>query len=148
MSYQRILVAVDGTTLSKKAAAHAIGLAASVEAELVVLTVTQRYPVSYVEGAMVFQAEDIAKIEKDWTEQGRALVQGYVRQAEAKGVRARAAVVKSDLVAEAIISAANKHKADLIVMASHGRKGLKRLLMGSETLNVLTQSTLPVLVLR
>ena len=43
---------------------------------------------------------------------------------------------------------AGKHKADLIVMASHGRRGLKRLLLGSETLNVLTHSAVPVLVLR
>ena len=53
-----------------------------------------------------------------------------------------------DLVAEAVISAAKKHKCDLIVMASHGRKGLKRLLLGSETQHVLTHSHIPVLVLR
>ena len=51
-------------------------------------------------------------------------------------------------MAESIISAAKKHKCDLIVMASHGRKGVKRLLMGSETQHVLTHSTIPVLVLR
>ena len=60
----------------------------------------------------------------------------------------KAVVHKSDLVAEAIIAAARKHKADLIVMASHGRKGVKRLLMGSETQHVLTHSHIPVLVLR
>lgn len=146
--YKRILVAADTSPLSKKAVTHAIGLAASTGAELVILTVTQRYPVTYMEGAIAFQAVDIAKIEKEWAEQGRALVDRYTQQAEAKGVTARAAVAKSDLVAESIIAAAGKHKVDLIVMASHGRKGLKRLLMGSETLNVLTHSTTPVLVLR
>ncbi|MNV41829.1 Universal stress protein family protein [compost metagenome] len=60
----------------------------------------------------------------------------------------KAVIAKSDLVAEAIISAAKKHKCDLIVMASHGRKGLKRLLLGSETQHVLTHSHIPVLVLR
>ena len=146
--YKRILVAADATPLSKKAVAHAIGLAAATGAELVVLTVTQRYPASYMEGAIAFEAVDVAKIEKQWTEQGRALVDRYTQQAEAKGVVARGAVAKSDLVAESIIAAATKHKADLIVMASHGRKGIKRLLMGSETLNVLTHSSIPVLVLR
>ena len=146
--YKRILVAADTSPLSKKAINHAIALAVSTGAELVVLTVTQRYPTSYMEGAMVFDAVDVAKIEKQWVEQGRALVDRYVEQAQAKGVTARAAVAKSDLVAESIIAAASKHKADLIVMASHGRKGLKRLLMGSETLNVLTHSSIPVLVLR
>jgi nucleotide-binding universal stress UspA family protein len=52
------------------------------------------------------------------------------------------------VVSDAIIAAAKKHKADLIVMASHGRKGIKRLLLGSETQQVLTHSHIPVLVLR
>lgn len=55
---------------------------------------------------------------------------------------------KSDLVAEAVIAAAKKYKCDLIVMASHGRRGVKRLLLGSETQHVLTHSQIPVLVLR
>ena len=61
---------------------------------------------------------------------------------------AKAVTVRSDLVSDAIISAAKKHKADLIVMASHGRRGIKRLLLGSETQLVLTHSHIPVLVLR
>ena len=68
--------------------------------------------------------------------------------AAAKGVSVKALTVKSDLVSDALISAATKHKADLIVMASHGRKGIKRLLLGSETQHVLTHSHVPVLVLR
>jgi nucleotide-binding universal stress UspA family protein len=66
----------------------------------------------------------------------------------AEGVTVKAVTAKSDLVAEAVISAAKKHKCDLIVMASHGRKGIKRLLLGSETQHVLTHSHIPVLVLR
>ena len=146
--YKRILVAADASPLAKKAVTHAIGLAASTGAELVVLTVTQRYPTSYMEGAVAFEAVDAAKIEQQWAEQGRALVDQFAQEAEAQGVTARGAVAKSDLVAESIIAAATKHEADLIVMASHGRKGLTRVLMGSETLNVLTHTTIPVLVLR
>jgi nucleotide-binding universal stress UspA family protein len=56
--------------------------------------------------------------------------------------------MKSELVSEAIIEAARSYRCDLIVMASHGRRGIKRLLMGSETLHVLTHSHTPVLVLR
>ena len=59
-----------------------------------------------------------------------------------------AITVRSDLVAEAILNAAKKHKCDLVVMASHGRRGLKRLLLGSETQHVLTHGNIPVLVLR
>jgi nucleotide-binding universal stress UspA family protein len=67
---------------------------------------------------------------------------------EAKGVKVKAVLAKSDIVSDALIAAAKKHKADLIVMASHGRKGVKRLLLGSETQQVLTHSEIPVLVLR
>jgi nucleotide-binding universal stress UspA family protein len=56
--------------------------------------------------------------------------------------------LKSDLVADALVTAAAKSKADLIVMASHGRSGIKRLLLGSETQHVLTHAKIPVLVLR
>ena len=71
-----------------------------------------------------------------------------VKQAEAKGVKVKAQVMKSDIISDAIIAAARKSKVDLIVMASHGRRGLKRLLLGSETQQVLTHSSVPVLVLR
>jgi nucleotide-binding universal stress UspA family protein len=66
----------------------------------------------------------------------------------AKGVEVRTLVSKSDMVSHAIITAAAKNDCDLIVMASHGRRGIKRLLLGSETQHVLTHSSTPVLVLR
>ena len=68
--------------------------------------------------------------------------------AEAEGIKAKAVTVSSDFTAEAIVNTAKKYKCDLIVMASHGRRGMKRLLMGSETMHVLTHSHIPVLVLR
>ncbi|MBF0781209.1 MULTISPECIES: universal stress protein, partial [unclassified Granulicatella] len=73
---------------------------------------------------------------------------GIRQLGDAQGVKVKPVVAKSDLVAEAIIAAAAKHDCDLIVMASHGRKGVKRLLLGSETQHVLTHSHIPVLVLR
>ncbi len=76
------------------------------------------------------------------------MVDAVARLGEAKGVETKALVSRSDLVAEAVMAAAKKHKCDLIVMASHGRKGLKRILLGSETQQVLTHSSTPVLVLR
>jgi len=77
-----------------------------------------------------------------------AVVTKVKDMAEAEGVKAKAMTTSSDFTAEAIINAAKKHKCDLIVMASHGRRGVKRLLMGSETMHVLTHSHIPVLVLR
>jgi nucleotide-binding universal stress UspA family protein len=146
--YQKILVATDGSALSKKAVRSAVDLASAVGAELVALYVVPRYPVSYFEGGITVSTQDIARIEKQWSDEGQAVVDAVQHSAEARGVNAKALIAKSDLVAEAIMAAAKKNKCDLIVMASHGRKGLKRVLLGSETQQVLTHSTVPVLVLR
>ncbi len=146
--YEKILVATDGSTLSKKAVRSAIDLASAVQAELVALYVVPRYPISYFEGGIAVSTQDIARTEQQWADQGQAVVDAVQQAAQAKGVKAKALVSKSDLVAEAIMSTAKKSKCDLIVMASHGRKGFKRILLGSETQHVLTHSTIPVLVLR
>jgi nucleotide-binding universal stress UspA family protein len=146
--YQHILVATDGSTLSKKAVTHAIALAATCGAELVALKVVPRYPQAYFEGSIPLSVAEIARIEGQWTEAAKAALDAVQKAAKAKGVVAKAVTVKSDVVSEAIIATAKKHKADLILMASHGRKGIKRLLLGSETQQVLTHSHIPVLVLR
>ncbi|MCJ0762890.1 universal stress protein [Variovorax terrae] len=146
--YQRILIATDGSTLSKKAVQHGLKLASLADAEIVALTVIPRYPQSYFEGSLPVPVKEVAAVEKQWADQGQAVVDAIKKTAETKGLKAKAVTAKSDLVAEAIIAAAKKHKCDLVVMASHGRKGLKRLLLGSETQHVLTHSHVPVLVLR
>jgi nucleotide-binding universal stress UspA family protein len=146
--YQCILIATDGSTLSRKAVSSGIKLAELTGAKIVALKVVPRYPLSYFEGGMTVSVQDVAKVEKQWSEGAQAVVDGVKASAEAKGLTAKAVTVKSDLVAEAIVAAAKKHKCDLIVMASHGRRGIKRLLLGSETLHVLTHSHVPVLVLR
>ena len=146
--FKRILVATDGSTLSKKAVTSAIALAVRHDADLVALTVVPRYPKSYFDGAMSYSPEDIGRIEKQWSEKARTMLDTVKARAEQSGVRIKTATANSDLVAESIVAAAKKHKSDLIVMASHGRKGIKRLLLGSETQHVLTHSALPVLVLR
>ena len=146
--YKRILVATDGSTLSKKAVTSAIGLAAACGAELIALKVVPRYPQAYFEGSIPLSVQDVSRVEKQWTEAAQAAVDAVVKSAKAKNVVAKGVTSKSDIVSDAIIAAAKKQNADLIVMASHGRKGIKRLLLGSETQQVLTHSHIPVLVLR
>ena len=146
--YKRILVATDGSTLSKKAVSSAIELAAATGAELVALKVVPRYPMSYFEGGLAVQASEVARIEKQWADNAQAIVDAVQKAATARAVKAKALTVKSNLVSDAVIAAAKKHKCDLIVMASHGHRGIKRLLLGSETQLVLTHSHIPVLVLR
>ena len=146
--YQRILVATDGSTLSKKAVTDAISLAGLCGAELLALKVVPRYPMSYFEGSISVSSSEVARTEKQWADKGQAVVDEVQKAAKAGGVKAKGVLARSDLVAESVIAAAKKHKCDLIVMASHGRKGISRVLLGSETQHVLTHSKLPVLVLR
>lgn len=146
--YQRILIATDGSALSRKAVDSGIEMAGLTGAQIVVLKVVPRYPVSYFEGGVSLPVSSIATMEKQWTEAAQAVVAEIKDKAEAQGIKAKAVTHTSDLVAETILSIAKKNKCDLIVMASHGRRGLKRVLMGSETSHVLTHSHIPVLVLR
>jgi nucleotide-binding universal stress UspA family protein len=146
--YQRILVATDGSPLSRKAVRDAIGLGVSLGASLVALNVVPRYPLSYFEGGATVSPQEVGRIEKEWAEKAQAIVDTVRKSAEAAGLKAKAVVARSDLVAASIMATAKKNKCDLIVMASHGRKGISRILLGSETQQVLTHSTIPVLVLR
>jgi len=146
--YKRILIATDGSKLSDKAVQSGLDLAELAGAAVVALKVVPRYPRSYFEGGMPVDTNDVRRIEKQWSEAAQAMVDAVKKTGEGRGVAVKAVVAKSDLVAEAVIAAAKKHKCDLIVMASHGRKGIKRLLLGSETQHVLTHSHIPVLVLR
>ena len=146
--YKKVLVTTDGSSLSKKAVTHAIALCASTGAELLALRVTPRYAQTYFEGSLPLSAQEVSNIEKRWTDLAQHTLDAVVKQATTKGVKVKPLVVKSDIISDAIIASARKSKADLIVMASHGHRGLKRLLLGSETQQVLTHSSVPVLVLR
>lgn len=146
--FKKILVTTDGSDLATKAVDAGIELASSLNARIVFLRVVPRYPTAYFEGAVVLKPADVARIEDQWNAQAQKSLDEALEKALRHAVTATSMTVKSDLVAETVIAAAKKQKCDVIVMASHGYKGLKRLLMGSETLNVLTHSHIPVLVLR
>jgi len=146
--YKRILVATDGSKLSKMAVEHAINLADITGAEVIALKVVPRYPQTYFEGGVALAAAEVARIEAQWQAEAMQAVNAVKAEGQKVEVKVKPVTVKSDLIAEAIIAAAKRNKVDLIVMASHGRKGIKRLLLGSETQQVLTHSHIPVLVLR
>ena len=146
--YHRILIATDGSNLSEKSVASAIELAALCKAELVALKVVPRYPQSYFEGGIALQADEIARVEKQWANEGQAVVDAVQKMAQNQGVITKAIIIQGDVVSDAILAAAQQEQCDLIVMASHGRKGITRLLLGSETQHVLTHATIPVLILK
>ena len=146
--YQRILIATDGSELSEKAIRSGLQLAALTGAKVTVLKAVPKYPRDYFEGGVIVSVADIKRIEKQWVATAQQELDAISQRASQQKIKVKTVVVKSDLIAEAIVATAKKQGCDLIVMASHGRKGIKRLLLGSETQHVLTQSTIPVLVLR
>ena len=146
--YRCILIATDGSPLSDKAVEAGLSLAALSGAAVVALKVVPHYPRRYFEGGLATDTNDMKRIEQQWSEAALTLVNTIKDRGNERNVAVTAVVVKSDLVAEAVIETAQNHHCDLIVMASHGRKGIKRMLLGSETQHVLTHASVPVLVLR
>jgi nucleotide-binding universal stress UspA family protein len=146
--FKKILVATDGSPLSQKAVDCAIDMARAHGAELLAVNVVPRYPTSFFEGAAHLSAEEVGAVERRWAQRAQGLLEDVVERARASGVEAKTATPIDDFVAQALIHVAKKHRCDLIVMASHGRKGIGRLLLGSETQQLLVHSSLPVLVLR
>ena len=146
--YTHLLVATDGSKLSDRAVAQAIELAQVLNAKLTVFYASPDYPMPvYAEGVAYepVSKRDYAKAAK---EEGRKILDRVVTKAEAAGIECATAHAIAAAPWEAILAAAKKAKCDVIVMASHGRRGLSALLLGSETVKVLTHGKLPVLVVR
>lgn len=146
--FKRILVATDGSPLSAKAVDKAIALAQAVGAELFALKVVHLQMESHWDGALLRERAAHAELEAEQTALAQGIVDGVKAAAQGAGVQATALTMKASSVADAVIETAQKNACDLIVMASHGRRGLARVLLGSETQHVLTHSQIPVLVLR
>jgi nucleotide-binding universal stress UspA family protein len=146
--YKRILLATDGSDLSDKAVQSALALATVLGAELVAVKVVPHYIQTYFEGSFAISDEDVKNIESQWETAAQKTLDAVQAKATAQGLHIHTRVIKSDDIAQGLIDTATQLKSELIVMASHGRKGIKRLLLGSETTSVLTHATIPVLVLR
>ncbi len=144
--YKQILVPTDGSELSLSAIDQAVAFARETGAAVTFFTVTAPIAVYGVTGEYLAGGfDDYTRAARE--EGARRLAEAEAR-AKAAGVPCQSRMVESDYAWEAIIDAANDAGADLIAMASHGRRGLSGLVLGSETLKVLTHSTIPVLVYR
>lgn len=146
--YRKILVATDGSKLSRKAVEAASRLAVDLDAALTLVRVVPRYPATFFDGQPSLSVKKVGEMEKAQVVRARASLQTLLKETVDRHITVNAVVVKSSNVSEALLKVAGKTKADLIVMASHGRGGIKRVLIGSETLQVLTHSEIPVLVIR
>ena len=146
--YKHILVATDGSALSKMATNKAIELASELDAQLTIVNVVPKIMNSMFDGSFSIPAKQKIELMGKLTDAAQSIVDKAQKDAEKAGVLAKTLVVKSTVVSDALIQTAVKKKVDLIVMASNGRNGINRLLLGSETLQVLTHSDIAVLVLR
>lgn len=146
--YRNILVATDGSKLSLKAAAHAIALAKAVGARLTGFHASPDYPLPMYADGVMFESIPRKEYAAQCRKEADKILGVIADQAKAARVAFNAASTISSTPWEAILAAAKKHKCDAIVMASHGRRGVAALVLGSETQKVLTHSKLPVLVVR
>ena len=147
MLFKRILVATDGSVLADRAVVYAIDLAACGGAALIALQVQPRYQTAAYEGFVAFEVEDVARAERQASDRVQSTLAAVRAQAEAAGVPVQTVTLTDDHVADAIVATAGKYGVDLIVLGSHSRHGLERLLMGSRAERVLKQAQVPVLVL-
>lgn len=144
--YRRILVPTDGSELSIAAERAAIDFARANGSAIVALAVGQPYlPTAAVDGAV---AVDPAIEAETLLLEANRHVERVAAAARAAGVACTTVTTIAYSASQAILEHAGKHGCDLIFMATHGRRGLTRLLLGSVTQDVLAASTVPVLVLR
>jgi len=145
---KQILIPTDGSKLSERAAKAGVALAKSLGARVTAFVAAPPpTPIVYKDFVPVkYMAPD------EHAEAIKHAALKYLdvieRVAKAAGVRCQSVHVTSDFPADAILDTARKRHCDLIVMASHGRRGLKAVLLGSQTQKVLARSEIPVMVFR
>jgi nucleotide-binding universal stress UspA family protein len=146
--FKHILVPTDGSDLSTTAVAKAIQFARETNASITFFYAKADFPVTfYGEGALMdpITPERYAEMASKRAQDILSACEAGARDA---GLAFRSRATTSDVPYEAIIEAAREEGCDLIFMASHGRRGVSGLLLGSETQKVLTHSKIPVLVYR
>jgi nucleotide-binding universal stress UspA family protein len=144
MSYKRILVPVDGSPVSAKGMKEAVKIARAARARLRLLHVVEEYAAfsSPEVGANVGPILDALR------DSGKRTLAKVERAARALGVRPETSLVENagGRVADSIVEQAKRWRADLIVMGTHGRRGMNRLLVGSDAELVIRNSPIPVLL--
>ncbi|APX69995.1 MULTISPECIES: universal stress protein [unclassified Brucella] len=148
--YKRILIATDGSELADKGVKQGVTLAKETGAGVVFVSVTELLPsygivvaAEWASSPVAFQEyrEAISKAAADILQKAEA-------EADAAGINAETVHVENQSAAQGIVEAAKAKDCDLIVIASHGRRGVNKLLLGSQAAEVLSLSTVPVLVIK
>lgn len=148
--FNTLLIAIDGSELGDKALATGIELAKAQNGRITILTATD--PVSTGIGSGGFGTIDagniIARLEENYTAQAKALLNAARNKAEAAGLAVETLHMPRQRPADAILATAREKGSDIIVMGSHGRRGLGRLLLGSQAADVLSHASVPVLIVK
>jgi nucleotide-binding universal stress UspA family protein len=144
--YKHILIPTDGTRLSQKAIKQGLKLAKSLRARVTGFIATPSFRFYTLDPMMSRDSPEQYKIDsRKYAERALSVVK---KTAAAARVPCRTEHVVGDHAYKAIVRAAGRNRCDLIVMASHGRHGVSRFVLGSETNKVLTHTRIPVLVCR
>lgn len=147
--YKNILIGTDGSELGNKAVAHGIKLAAAVKARVTIVTATE--PWSALDMAIESRkgvADPIKDFETVAADAAKRVLITAAKKASAAGLKVETVHVPDKYAGEAVIKTAKLKGCDLIVMASHGRRGIGRLILGSQAYEVLTHSKIPTLIVR
>lgn len=144
--YHHILIPTDGSPLSTVAVEHSMDFARDANAKVTVLTVVSPFHVFSANAAELTDTR--ADYERRARMKAAEILTDAQLKAKARGVPCEVEQVENDSPYDVIIRTADKRGCDLIAMASHGRRGVAAIVLGSETLKVLTHSKIPVLVYR
>ena len=144
--FKNILIPTDGSDLAAKAVEQGVLFAKEIGAKITAVTVTEPFHLLSVEPSQLeYTPIEYEKHSKAHAEKVLGVVSTAAKSA---GVVCETLHVEHDQIYQAIIDAAEARRCDLIVMASHGRRGVAAVVLGSETVKVLTHSRIPVLVYR
>ena len=149
--YANILLSTDGSDVAKKGVRHGIALAKALNAKVIVITVTELLPIDYVGSGIAPgwpSEEEANRFDAASKERAGKVLDEVRAMAEQIGISAELLHVPYAHPATAIIETAKSRRCDLIVMASHGQRGLRKLLLGSQTSEVLADGSVPVLVVQ
>jgi nucleotide-binding universal stress UspA family protein len=147
--YKRILIATDGSELADRAVAHGLALAKEVKAPVTLVTVTQPWSaLELAHEARLGHTNPIHQFEDMAAASAKMILDAAAQKAKIAGVACELVHVPGQHPAEGIIAIAEKQGCDLIVMASHGRRAVGRLLLGSQANEVLAHSKVPTLIVR
>lgn len=147
--YRNILIATDGSDLADRAVQHGLSLVKEINAKTTIVTVTENWSITDI-AALTEPGENdaIQRFEEFQASEAKKILTEAESRANGVGVACETIHVRDRHPAEGIIKTANSKNVDLIVMASHGRRGIKKLLLGSVANEVVSRASVPVLIYR